>query len=69
MGLSGSGSGCGSCRGTELSGRGNARGGKVASYAVRKWRSVASVYGGEASVRPKGWPFNLRAERGHAAVG
>jgi hypothetical protein len=37
-----------------LSGSGSARGGKVASYAVRKWSSVFSVCGGEARVRPKG---------------
>lgn len=39
------------------------------SYAVRKWRSVCSVCGREASVMPKGWPLSLRADSGHAAVG
>lgn len=69
MGWSGSGSGFAACSGTELSGKGSARGGKMFSYAVRKWRSVCSVCGRDASVRPNGWPLSLRADRGHAAVG
>lgn len=61
----------GFCRGngTDASGSGNARGGNVASYAVRKCRSDASVFGGEVSVSPKGWPLSLRADKGQAAVG
>lgn len=69
IGLSGSGSGNGSCNGTLESGRGSARGGNVASYAVRKCRRMCSVCGREASVSPKGWPLSFKAERGHAAVG
>lgn len=57
------------CKGTEERGRGSARGGNVASYAVRKCRSLCSVWGGDVRVRPKGWPLSLRADSGHAAVG